>query len=278
MPSSALMRPVVAPPPRLAEIAVLDRDTGERLPVYWHDGQRWVAGAPGHRYAVSVRNRTAGRILTVVSVDGVNAVSGETAGWDQRGYVLSPWVSYDVLGWRKSSSTVAGFVFTALADSYAARTGRAADVGVIGVAVFRENPPPPPPVSLSGGDILSRSDAVARALEAPAAPAPAPDAAAAADAPMNSLASAGAAARSEAARARQRLGTGHGQSETSQVSLVDFERASEQPDEVITIRYDRYERLVALGVIPAPAPLSLAPHAFPGSVEPGFVPDPPSRD
>jgi hypothetical protein len=59
------------------------------------------------------------------------------------------------------------------------------------------------------------------------------------------------------------------------VSTVDFEREHDQPDEVITIRYDRYERLLALGVVPALPPLSAAPHAFPGSVEPGFVPDPP---
>jgi hypothetical protein len=126
----------------LAEIDVWDRTSGERLPVYWHDGQRWVVGAPGHRYAVTVRNRQPGRILTVLAVDGVNAVSGETADWNQRGYVLAPGQAFDVLGWRKSTAAVADFVFTPVADSYAARTGRAADVGVIGVAVFSEAPHP----------------------------------------------------------------------------------------------------------------------------------------
>ena len=64
------------------------------------------------------------------------------------------------------------------------------------------------------------------------------------------------------------LGTGHGASETSPVRYTNFERASATPDEVITIYYDSYRNLVALGVIKAP---SLArPTPFPGQ----FVPDP----
>jgi hypothetical protein len=244
----------------LAEIDVWDRTSGERLPVYWHDGQRWVVGAPGHRYAVSVRNRQPGRILTVLAVDGVNAVSGETADWSQRGYVLAPGQAFDVLGWRKSTATVADFVFTTVADSYAARTGRAADVGVIGVAVFCEAPRP----SLAP-------------VAKPAPRAEAADGNTTATAPA--LPAAGAAARRaeavpEAAAAdRQRLGTGHGDIESSIVAMVDFERRQDRPDDVITIRYDRYERLLALGVI---EPMH-APDAFPGSADAGFVADPPAR-
>jgi len=62
----------------LAQIEVIDRTNGVTLPVYWHRGERWIAGTPGHRYAIAVRNRSGGRILTVIAVDGVNAVSGET--------------------------------------------------------------------------------------------------------------------------------------------------------------------------------------------------------
>jgi hypothetical protein len=65
----------------------------------------------------------------------------------------------DIGGWRKSMSEVAAFVFTALPESYAARTGRPGNVGVIGVAVFREYQPPRPPVSLQQPAPLSRSGA-----------------------------------------------------------------------------------------------------------------------
>jgi hypothetical protein len=73
----------------LVDINVVDRVTGETLPMYWHDGRWWVPGKPGNRYAVSLTNRSGGRTLNVISVDGVNVVSGETAAHDQTGYVLN---------------------------------------------------------------------------------------------------------------------------------------------------------------------------------------------
>ncbi len=227
----------------LLDVAILDRTTGERLTVYNHDGQRWIAGAPGHRYAVSVRSKSSARILGVVSVDGVNVVTGATAAWEQSGYVLSPWESFDVLGWRKSQERVADFVFTDLENSYAARTGRPDDVGVIGVAVFREAEHAPP--------AISRDEA------------PTGDASAA---PRTR-------AQSERQSELQRLGTGHGQSEVSRVQMVEFERAQDRPDQLVVIRYDRRDRLIAMGVIPDGA----APRPFPHSATAGFVPDPPSR-
>ncbi len=74
----------------LIDVQVIDRASGETLPMYWHNGRWWVPGKPGHRYAVALTNRAGGRALAVVSVDGVNVVSGESAAPDQTGYVLSP--------------------------------------------------------------------------------------------------------------------------------------------------------------------------------------------
>ncbi|MBU0827335.1 MAG: hypothetical protein KKE41_05530, partial [Gammaproteobacteria bacterium] len=89
---------------RLADVTIVDRDTGATLPVHYAKGEYWVAGRPGARYAVTVHNRSGGRVLAVPSVDGVNVLSGETAAWDQRGYVFSPYERYQITGWRKSSS------------------------------------------------------------------------------------------------------------------------------------------------------------------------------
>jgi hypothetical protein len=94
----------------LSDIEVIDRDSGQRLPIYFHRGRHYVAGTPGARYAVAVRNRTSARVLAVVAVDGVNAVSGETAAWHQVGYVLRPFQQYEVRGWRKNPSLVAPVV------------------------------------------------------------------------------------------------------------------------------------------------------------------------
>jgi hypothetical protein len=122
----------------LADLHVYDRTEAKRLPVHWHQGRAYVVGKPGNEYQVVVRNNSSDEILTVVSVDGVNVITGETADPSQSGYVLSPRGGLEILGWRKDLSRTAAFYFTALADSYAARTGRPDNVGVIGVAVFRK--------------------------------------------------------------------------------------------------------------------------------------------
>ncbi len=109
---------------RLADITIVDRETGATLPVHYAKGEYWVAGRPGARYAVTVHNRLGERVLAVPSVDGVNVLSGETAAWDQRGYVFPPYERYQITGWRKSSSEIAAFEFSSAGNSYAGRTGR----------------------------------------------------------------------------------------------------------------------------------------------------------
>src|SRR5688500_17292898 len=129
----------------LVSVSVLDLDRGETMPRWPHRGRDYIEGRPGHRYAVVLQNLTGERVLAVLSVDGVNAISGETAGTRQSGYVLDPWQRLEIRGWRKNLSEIAEFHFTSLGDSYAARTGRPGNVGVIGVAAFRERVPVPPP-------------------------------------------------------------------------------------------------------------------------------------
>ena len=91
----------------LVDIDVVDRDSGRWLPEYRHHGLTWIPGEPGHRYAVRLANLTGERVLIVLSVDGVNAVTGEIASPSQAGYVLSPWESAEIVGWRKSFADVA---------------------------------------------------------------------------------------------------------------------------------------------------------------------------
>ncbi|RZJ00355.1 MAG: hypothetical protein EOP39_24205, partial [Rubrivivax sp.] len=132
----------VSPP--LLDMQLIDRDSGTSLAQYASRGRHYSPGMPGARYAIRLSNRTGERVLVVLSVDGVNAITGSTAGFNQSGYVLSPGESHDITGWRKSDERIAAFEFTSLGDSYAARTRRPANVGVIGAAVFREVYVPPP--------------------------------------------------------------------------------------------------------------------------------------
>src|SRR5262252_4843457 len=123
-------------------VEIFDRTEGRVLPMYWHEGRRYVVGKPGNEYAIRVRNGAGGRVLAVMSVDGVNVITGDTASTQQSGYVLAPYETAEIAGWRTSLSHTAAFYFTALPDSYAARTGRPDNVGVIGVAIFAEKQRP----------------------------------------------------------------------------------------------------------------------------------------
>jgi len=127
-----------AMPPSAVTIDVYDRTQGETLAIHPLDSQRYVVGTPGHEYAIRIRNETSRRILAVTSVDGVNVVTGETAAPEQSGYVIEAGGSVEIAGWRRSLERTSAFYFTDLGDSYAARTGRPRNVGVIGVAVFHE--------------------------------------------------------------------------------------------------------------------------------------------
>lgn len=254
---------------RIAQVTLVDRASGAELPTHYYRGEYWVAGAPGARYAISVRNRMGERMLVVTSVDGVNVMTGDTAGWEQSGYVLRPGQGYEITGWRKSDAQVAAFEFSASDDSYAGRTGRPANVGVIGVALFRELVPEPLPYA----ERAAPSALKAAPTPAPAAPAAGAAADAARSASQGSLAASGIA---KEAQPVTRLGTAHGQREVSQVWATTFARRSSAPDEVIRIRYDSRENLVAMGVIPQrPLPLPV-PNPFPESPTARYVPDPPA--
>ena len=111
---------------------------------YMHDGESYVLGQLGAHYTLRVSNHTGRRMEAVVSVDGRDAIDGKPADWrSKRGYLVPAWGSIDIEGWRISHSQAAAFRFSSVPDSYAARTGSARDVGVIGVAVFPERYLPP---------------------------------------------------------------------------------------------------------------------------------------
>lgn len=246
----------------LVDVQVLDRNTGQVLETWHHQGKLYVAGTPGNRYAVRLLNKSGGRVLSVISVDGVNAVSGQTANISQSGYVLSSAQSAEITGWRKSMDEVAAFYFTSLPDSYAARTDRPQNVGVIGVAVFREYEPPRIQEGLPRPRAAMRNESAA--ADAASAPAQAP-----ATAEASGLAKQSAETRSPPAM-EAKLGTGHGERLNARTEYTDFRRASEQASEIIAIHYDSRRNLMARGIIPMPVYSRPTPNPFPGS----FVPDP----
>jgi len=254
----ALLCPLTALAGAPANVEIYDRTAGRVLPVYWHGGERHVAGEPGHEYEIRIRNRERSRLLAVTSVDGVNVITGRTASPHQGGYVMDPRGRLEIDGWRKSMDEVAAFYFTSLPDSYAARTGRPDNVGVIGIALFRERAVHP---AAQARDSVAASEA--EPIDAPSRPE------ARSDAPAAQESSGVVAGRQQKS---ERLGTGHGQRRDSGASYTHFERASEQPDAVIRIFYDSRRNLMARGIIPQPERryADRTPEPFPAA----FVPDP----
>lgn len=101
--------------------------------------EQFIETPDSGNYSIRIHNDSHRRRMIVLSVDGVNVVNGENAGFDGPGYVFNPWQTADIPGFRRTNGEVAAFTFKADDASYAAQTGRGTNnVGVIGVAVFDE--------------------------------------------------------------------------------------------------------------------------------------------
>ncbi len=271
----------------------LENTWGGSLPHYHYKGKVYVLGSYGDRYNIRVRNHTNRRVEAVISVDGRDAVSGKVGDYvEQRGYIIKPYGSVLVEGFRQSLSEVAAFRFTDPANSYSSRMGTPQNVGVIGVAIFPERkfrPRPRPPRPLVVPE--SRSDYNRRSSESPsrsrarAGSAESEDRAAA-SAPKKSRKGAAYDSRSERMDdsagsmrlRRNNLGTEYGESRYSRVREVHFRRANPRsPSRIISLYYDDSEGLVSRGIRLYPRPytrryVESPPRAFPRN---RFAPPPP---
>lgn len=202
------------------------------------DGTRWVLGEYGVRYAVRVTNRSGRWVEAVVTVDGRDVVNGSSGAWSNRGYLLAPWESIDVDGFRTSDREVAAFRFTSVPDSYAGRVGAGQHAGVVGVAFFPGTRPwvEPPPVYRPDPEPWP-DPWYEGSAEDEAAPAPKSAGKARADRGLRPP------------RDRQHLGTRFGERRWSPVSEVDFTRSNpDHPARTLQIRYDDRDGLRARGV------------------------------
>jgi hypothetical protein len=106
---------------------------------------RWYFEAfQGREYSLRLQNTTGERIGVLIAVDGLNVVNGERSNLQRTEpmYVLDPWETATIRGWRTSLDDVRKFVFVDEERSYAERTDQAnGDLGWIRVLAFRENRP-----------------------------------------------------------------------------------------------------------------------------------------
>lgn len=101
-------------------------------------GRNYVVGQDGERYMIQIRNETRQRFEAVATVDGLDVVDGRPGALSKRGYIVNPFSTVEIDGFRQSFEEVAAFRFGSVRGSYAAQKGDGRNVGVIGVAFFEE--------------------------------------------------------------------------------------------------------------------------------------------
>ena len=262
----------------------LESPGGGGLASYWYGGALYVEGRQGERYNVRVTNHSAARIEAVVTVDGRDVLTGELGDYrKQRGYVIEPYGSVTIEGYRQSLDYVAAFRFADIRGSYSSLRGTPQHVGVIGVAAFKEHVPrrwrrEPQPVAPPrpyyepysyGGDGGGRAEASAPAAD---------EATRAAPAQKSASAPYGGGGFAPPPRPN-RLGTEYGETTWSSVREVSFKRDNpRRPDYLVTVYYDSRDGLRARGVPvdPPPPPTyyypPYEPEPFPNN---RFAPPPP---
>lgn len=241
-----------SPGSRVAVSVEIDGRPSPLYPAPDGSGKRYLEAREGASYAVRLDNRTGERVGVVLTVDGLNAISGiqatpQTWGAPGRMYILDPWDSTTVRGWRTSLAEVRRFTFVDERASYAARSGKAnSRMGWIEIAVYRERQPVArqPWQPLVRGDAGSGNEAAKDATGRAAPPStmpPAPEAKA-------------QGSPREAPRAPlsgSYPGTGWGGATDDRAELVAFD-AMPQAAEITTLRYEYLGALRALGILPRP--------------------------
>src|SRR5512139_1401918 len=90
-------------PAALVEVSVeIDGSPAALYPAPEGSDRYYLEARQGSRYSVSLANRTGERVGVVLTVDGLNAISGERDAGHGRMYVLDPWQRTTVQGWRTS--------------------------------------------------------------------------------------------------------------------------------------------------------------------------------
>ena len=224
--------------PQRFEVEILVN--GRPLAEYYARGRTYVEALQGAEYELRVRNPTPNRVAVALSVDGLNTIDARhTSAWNSSKWVIDPYQTITINGWQMSTERARRFYFTNERDSYGAKLGQTANLGLIAAVVFRErsrqiliNPPRP----------VYRDDREKSRSEEP---------------------SAGSSRAESRDSVRKNKGvvvrepddeyaaTGIGRSVRNDVRWVDMELES-QPVAEVTIRYEYYSALLKLGIVPRP--------------------------
>lgn len=135
--ANALGANLVETPNGFISVQVID-GAGSPLAGLTEATKSLVVGHTGDRYSIQITNHSNERFEVVATVDGLDVLDGRPGSFAKRGYLIDANSSLEIDGFRRSTSAVAAFRFGSVKDSYAAHTSGDRNVGVIGIAVFRE--------------------------------------------------------------------------------------------------------------------------------------------
>jgi hypothetical protein len=225
----------------------VDGQTASLFPAPDGSGRFYFEARKGGRYAVTLQNRTGERVGVVLTVDGLNVISGERDEGRGRMYVLDPWQRTTVQGWRTSLREVRQFTFVDERASYAARSGKANEkMGWIEMAVYRER--------RAFAQVQPYPDTRGEQEQGNPAEGNVPYGSDDRPAESRSPKRGSDEAQAPTAKARSFPGTGWGQRTHDPVVLVSFDPEA-SPSERATLRYEYRSALVALGVLPRHQPV-----------------------
>jgi len=209
-------------------------------------GRKYIEAFENAEYELRIRNPSPSRVAVALAVDGLNTIDARhTSAWDAHKWVIEPYGTIHVRGWQMSSENARRFYFTTERDSYAAKLGQAANLGVISAVFFRERGPQ---VTVVPGypsrsiPPYNKEDERTRSGEA------------------NTQSAPGEAGRDAAKSVRpypppddESAATGIGRSVSNSVQWIKMD-LEPRPVGEVTIRYEYRAALVRLGIIPRPYP------------------------
>ncbi len=121
---------------------------GRPLEEYHARGRVYVEALQGAEYELRIRNPLPYRVAVALSVDGLNTIDARrTSAWKASKWVIEPHGTIHVSGWQMSTQRARRFYFTSEHDSYGAKLGQTANLGVISAVFFRERRPIPVPIT-----------------------------------------------------------------------------------------------------------------------------------
>lgn len=198
---------------------------GRPLPEYYSRGRTYVEALHGAEYELRVRNNSADRVAVALSVDGLNTIDArQTSAWNASKWVIEPYQTITISGWQMSSERARRFYFTNERDSYGAKIGQTANLGVISAVFFRERRRvpiirPPHPITRDKSETMGSAEQSARAQTSP--------------------------------RRDDNAATGIGRNVRNDVRWVDMELDSRAVGE-LTIRYEYRRREISREFCPEP--------------------------